>query len=409
MRLLVVGLALAVASPALAGGNVTTTQTEDSITIKGDAADNDYDVKHGTDAQGNDVLVIEGKNGTTINGQPKFEIILNRDPNRFREVHIDYSGGGDDVTVDLSGVPEDRRLDELDVDADEAGTTTIKNTTMSPDGDIAVSPGGTVVIEDCDAESLGITGAGGGSVTVKGCNVSKKVKVDVSDSDTEVTIQDSFFGDTKVKGGSKVNVQNRLQFRVQRSQARKVSLGSGAGADEVAFEDSTVEQLSAKLGGGNDWISFTGTTAGKVGLDGGPGDDCFDDMQDQNVFASFKEKGFEPAACNGGAELEWFIDPFSNPEEPLSWPEDAVAWRTVNPANGHVDGPFALPGHGAALNLPERDPSDLAPPAHWGLGQECAAGKVEFFHVHEAWEGHGDPDDDGCGHGLQEWGRLAPI
>lgn len=47
-------LLLLLSAAALADGNVTTTQTADSITIRGDDADNDSDVKHGTDAMGYD-------------------------------------------------------------------------------------------------------------------------------------------------------------------------------------------------------------------------------------------------------------------------------------------------------------------------------------------------------------------
>lgn len=398
-------LMLALPVAARADGDVTTTQTADTITIKGDAADNDFDVKHGTDAMGNDVLVIEGKNGTTINGQPKFEIRLTAGRNRFQNVSVESSGGGDDVTVDLSGLPTDRRLDELRVSGDPAGTSTIKNAEMTLNGDIAVSTGGTITVEGCGAESVAITGAGGGSVTLKECNVDKKVSVDVR-GDTEVTIQGSFFGDIKNKSGTPVNVQNRSKFQVLRSTGRKVSYSGGEGDEEVAFEDSTLEQVSVKLGGGSDLVSFAGSTIEKVSVDGGAGDaDCLDETQGGNLFASFKEKGFEP--CDN-VNLAFQSGAGSNALDPETWPEDAVAWRTVNPEAGHLDGPFALPGQGAALGLSERDPAMLAPPAHWGIGPECVEGPVELQHVHDAWESHGDPDEEGCGHGFLEWGFFLP-
>jgi hypothetical protein len=394
-------LALLLPAAAFADGNVTTTQTVDTITIQGDGAGNDYDVKHGTDAMGNDVLVIEGKNNTTINGEAKFEIRLNPGATRFTKVDVQFSGGGDDVTVDLSGIPEDRRLEELEVSSDTNGTTTIKNAQMTSGGKINVDTGGTVNVESSDAMSLNITGESG-TVVVKDCNIEKKVKVETKDAD--VTIQDSFFGDAKIKGGSKVNVQNRLRFRVQRSTAGKVSFGSGPGDDEVAFEDSTVEQVSAKLGDGDDQISFTGTTADKVSVDGGPGElDCLDQSGGGNVFGSFKEKGFEPLECLG-VELEFFA-PGSNPfVEP---PENAVAWKVQN--GGHEDGPFALPGAENPFGLPVLDPAALPLPAHWGQGPECVSGPTQLHHVHDAFDGHADPDEKGCGHGILSWGELVPV
>jgi hypothetical protein len=33
---------------------------------------------------------------------------------------------------------------------------------------------------------------------------------------------------------------------------------------------------------------------------------------------------------------------------------------------------------------------------------------VQLYHAHDAWEGHGDPDDEGCGHGFLEWGFFLP-
>lgn len=399
-------LALTLPAAAHADGNVTTTQTGESITIKGDAADNDFDVKHGTDAMGNDVLVIEGKNGTTINGQPKFEIRLDPDPNRFESISIESSGGGDDVTVDLSGLPEGLRLDELKAAGDADGTTTIKNVRTTPKGDIDVRTGGTIVIEACDADNIDILGGGDGSVTVKECNVTKKIALQPGVEGNEITIQDSFFGDVKNKSGNPVNVQNRSQFRILRSTGRKVSYSGSEAEDEIAFEDSTIEQVSLKLGGGNDLASFAGSTIEKVSVDGGAGDaDCLDETQGGNLFGSFKTKGFEP--CDD-ANLAFQSGAGSDALDPETWPEDAVAWRTVNPEAGHLDGPFALPGQGALLGLPERDPSMLAPPAHWGLGPECVAGPVQLQHVHDAWEGHSDPDDEGCGHGFLEWGFFLP-
>ena len=402
-RLLVTALPLLLLpAAALADGNVTTTQTADTITIKGDDAGNDFDVKHGTDTNGNDVLVIEGKNNTTINGQAKFEIRLNPGPTRFTDVKIEFSGGGDDITVDLSGLPEDRRLDTLRADCDPNGSSTIKNVQMSAKGDIEVVTGGPIVVEGCDAESLDIAGPNGGSVTVKECNLTKKLQVEKGVEGTEITIQDSFFGDIKNKSGNPVNVQNRSQLRVLRSTGRKVSYSGSTAEDEIAFEDSTIEQVSVKLGGGNDLISFAGSTIERVSVDGGPGDgDCLDQTQGGNVFGSFSEKGFEPAAC---LELDFLppgSDPFADP------PEGAVAWLVSD--GSHEDGPFALPGAENPFALPVLDPAMLPLPAHWGQGPECVDGAAQLHHVHDAFAGHDDPNEAGCGHGMLSWGFLVPI
>lgn len=397
-------LTLGVPVGAFADGDVKTTQTETTIAIKGDASANEYDVKYTTDAQGNDVLRIEGKNGTTINGTPTFDIRLNADPNRFEEVTIDDGGGADKVTVDLSNLPAAKRLHELTVDGANGGTTTVKNVQMDPGGKLQVNTGGDVTVDTCDTTGLKIDGFGDGTVTVKNCNVEGKLTVDTTNTDATITIQDSFFQDGKVKGGGKVDVQNRLNFRIERTAARKVSFTGGSGDDEVAFEDSSFEQASAKMGGGDDLVSFSGAEIGKVGVDGGAGDfDCFDDTGGSNTFVSLKTKGFEDGACSGFV-LD-FGPPGQNPfAEP---PEGAVAWRVVN--GGHQDGPFALPGASNPLGLPELDPASLTPPAHWGQGPECTGGMTQLFHVHDVFDGHADPDEDGCGHGVLSWGFLVPT
>jgi len=396
-------LMLAFPIAAFANGNVTTTQTEATITIQGDASANEYDVKHDTDAQGNSVLVLVGKNGTTINGTPTFEIRLNAGPTKFQNLIVSPSAGADKVVVDLSGLPADRRFQGVDVDAAVGGTTTIKNVQMEPRGRIELNTGGTVSVEDCDSTLLRVRGEEGGTVAIKNCNIDGKVNVDTTDSETEVTVQDSFLGDLKVKGGSKVNVQNRLQFRVQRGSGKKIAYESGVGDDEVAFEDSTFESISAKLGGGADWISFTRTTAEKVSLDGGAGDaDCFDDTQDQNVFGSIKERGFEVCL---GLPFEFFDLGADPQDEP---PPDAVVWRTNNPEIGHIDGPYALPGAPNPLGLSVRDPLVDVAPAQWAEVDKCA-----FIHLHGPFAGHGDPapgppdTESACGHGALEYGAFV--
>ena len=51
----------------------------------------------------------------------------------------------------------------------------------------------------------------------------------------------------------------------------------------------------------------------------------------------------------------------------------------------------------------------LPPPAHWGQGPECVAGATQLHHVHDAFDGHDDPNEAGCGHGMLSWGFLVPI
>jgi hypothetical protein len=95
--------------------------------------------------------------------------------------------------------------------------------------------------------------------------------------------------------------------------------------------------------------------------------------------------------------------PGSNPfAEP---PEEAVAFQN----GGHEDGPFALPGAENPFGLPVLEPAALPLPAHWGQGPECVGGMAQLHHVHDAFDGHEDPDEAGCGHGVLLWGELVPV
>jgi hypothetical protein len=387
-------LLLALPSATLAQADVTTTQTETEIDITApDGAK--FDVKVGKDAMDNDVLVIEGKDGTTVNGQAKFEIRLNPGANRFKKVEV---FGGDEVTVDLSGMPEDRRLQELEVRATD--NVTVKNVQTEPNGKIRVATGDTATVEDCDTANMNLLGVD--EVRVRRCNVDKRLRVLNDEGDVDAAVEDSFYekGEFGVKDPEKVR---SLKTRVQRSQSKKVSFSGNGGNDEVAFEDSESDSVAVKLGGGADTVSLAGSVIHKASLDGGAGAlDCFEDAGG-NVLGSVKLKGFEKGACEG-VDLAFGPtgqNPFVEP------PEDAVAWIVSD--GGHTDGPFALPGAENPLGLPELDPAALPDPAHWGQGPECAAGPVQLHHVHDAFEGHGDPNPSGCGHGTLAWGFLDPI
>lgn len=396
---------LLAAGAALAEGNVETERTADGIVIKGQGGNTAFDVTYGTDDMGNDVLVITGRNDTTINNEASFQVSL-RDP--LATLVIERSA---DVNVDLSGLPEAKRFQEVTVTGsgnDE--TITIRNVQLGEKGKIVVDAGfGTdsVTIEDCDTQSLVVRSHESGSVGVRRCNVDRRLRIETGQGDAEVHVEDSFYqkADIKMNG---VGAVQPSRTRIERTAGRKTSFSGTSGDDEVTFENVMLYTLKLKLGDGDDLVSFTGSTVYKLGVDGGRGDDCFDDMQNQNVFMSFKEKNFEPAACNGGGmQLEYFglgADPVEDP------PGNAVAWRSRNPEIGHSDGPFALPGHGAALGLTEKDPLDDVDPAHWADPDIC-----EFIHLHGSFEGHGDPapgpptTESACGHGALEWARLAPI
>ena len=400
-------LTLLLPSAALANGNVTTERTDKGLIIRGDSGDHEFDVKYGKDAQNNDVLVVEGKNGTTVNGQEKFEVALPGGKNKLSELDIELgSGGPDTVTVDLSGLPDDKRFSDIDVDGAE-GTTQVKNVNTDGGKLRVETAGGNTTIEGCDAGSLNVKADGSGSITIRSCNAGK-LKVFNAGENTTLTVEDSFYGDADLRSNGKAEVEPSLDARIQRTTGKKISFRGGGADDEIAFEDNVIDSVSAKLGDGNDLISFTGSTIEKVSIDGGPGPlDCFDDTENGNVFGSFKEKGFEPGACDGAVTLEYF-DLGANPaDEP---PDDAVAWRTNNPEVPHTDGPFALPGELNPLGLPVLDPLDVAPPAHWAEPDVCS-----FIHLHDEFLGHDDPapgppdTKSASGHGVLEWARFVPI
>jgi hypothetical protein len=393
-RALPLCLLLVLPAAGFAQGTVTTTQTETEITIDaGDGAK--FDVKVGKDAQDNDVLVIEGKDGTTINGDPKFEIRLNPGINKFEQVEVN---GGDEVTIDLQNMPEDRRLEEVDVNFTDK--VTVKNVQTTAGGKIRVGGSDDATVEDCDTSHLNIVK--GDKATVRRCNVDTRLRIVNDEGNVDATVEDTFYQQGQFGVKDSKTVQGSLKTRVRRSTGGKVSFQGASSDDEVVFEDSTAQQVAVKLGDGADLASFAGTTIDKLSLDGGRGElDCFDENEDGNVFASLKLKGFEPLGCLGG-ELE-FLFPGSSPfVEP---PEGAVAWKVQN--GGHEDGPFALPGQDD-LGLEVRDPTDVDP-GDWGIGPECVIGMAQAFHVHGPFEGHADPDEFGCGHGVLLWGFLEPI
>jgi hypothetical protein len=386
-------LLLSLPCGALAQVDVTTTQTETEIKIEGpDGAK--FDVKVGKNAADQDVLVIEGKDGTTINGDAKFEIRLNPGFNRFKSVEI---FGGDDVTVDLSGMPEDRRLEALEVrNADNA---TVKNVAMDDKGKIRVVTCEKATVEDCDTPQMNVLEVD--EVTVRRCNIDKKLKILNKEGDVDATVEDSFYqtGEFGVKDPEKVR---SLKSQVRRSQSKKVSFSGNGGNDEVAFEESELDAVALKLGGGADTVSLASSVIHKASLDGGAGDlDCFEDAGG-NTLGSVKMKGFEPTGCAGGVLV--FDLAGSNPFAPP--PKSAVAWKVQN--GGHQDGPFALPGQ-SGLGLPELAPDDIELPAHWGQGPECEIADQPVYHVHDAFQGHDDPDETGCGHGVLLWGFFDGV
>jgi hypothetical protein len=404
-------LALVVAGGALANGNVGVgigTDENDVISISGDGGNNEIEIRYGTDAQGNDVLIIEGKNGTTIQGQPKVEVPLPGGTDKIVGISVSPGDGADKVTVDLSGLPEGKRLEEVEVEDDlqnDQGndTVTIKNARLTGASKLKVEHEGgsdTTVVEDCDASNLNLNGSEGDEVTVRRCNVDKRIKIDGPHSG--ITIEDSFYYGLQIKDGTKTGVQPSRSTRVERTTGKKVSYLGAAGDEEVAFVDNEIESVSARLGDGFDLVWFAGTIADKVSLDGGPGEaDCFDDTQAPNVIGSLSEKNFE--LCPGAGVLDWYVSG-ANPN--LDPPEEAVAWRTNNFEIGHIDGPFALPGVANPLGLPVLDPLVDVAPAHWGAEAIC-----EFFHLHDAFRGHGDPapgppdTESACGHGVLEYAR----
>jgi hypothetical protein len=418
-----VALLLALPGAASAAGDVSVVTVGGKVSIHGDGGANEFTVKHGTDAMGNDVLVVEGQNGTTVGGQPKAEIPLpagNGDGTKVSEVEI-FPGAGDDrVTVSLAGLPEGKRLDELGIEDEGADsgndTVLLDDVLLRSGGKLKVKHGegdDTTDLDDCDAGRMNFTDtAGSNDVELEDCNVFDQLRIDLGPGPNDIEVEDCFYRQAKINTkGSKTDVEPsraKLRSRVSNTTGGKISFGGTPGGDEIVFENSQLESVSVKAGDGNDLVSTLGTSFDALGLDGGPGAlDCFDDLGGNAIPASFKTKGFEPGACKGAVVLEYFglgADPIDEP------PQDAVAWRTNNPEIGHLDGPFALPGAENPLALPVLDPLTGVDPAHWADPDLC-----DWIHLHDAFEGHGDPapgppdTESACGHGALEWARLVPA
>jgi hypothetical protein len=411
MRTLPLCLLLALAAPSVALANDVGFGLDHKgrLSITGDADGNEIEVKY--DPATNSI-VIEGKNGTTVRGAASGSVPLPADPDSIPEITVSPGLGDDKVTIDLSGLPESQRPEKVTVEEDNGGgddTTTLKNVQVAGRrGTIALKPGSgndTTVVDGCDATAVNVRDrVGDNSITVKNCNVDGTLTIEPSAGKNTVEVMDTFYQDSIIRPKGLPTVEPSLEGRIQRTQGKKISFSGTDGADDVSFEDNVIEQASVKLGDGDDRLAFSGSTIDKLGADGGAGElDCLDQSGGGNVFASFKEKGFEPLECLG-VELEFFA-PGSNPfVEP---PENAVAWKVQN--GGHEDGPFALPGAENPFGLPVLDPASLPPPAHWGQGTECVAGMVQLHHIHDEFEGHADPDDEGCGHGILLWGELVPV
>jgi hypothetical protein len=403
-------LLLALPGAALADGNVGVgvgTEKRGVISISGDGGNNEVEIRYNAE---NGTLVIEGKNGTLVRGETMIEIPLPDGPDKITAVVCSPGEGNDTVLVDLEGLPDGKRLEELQVeDTDQRDTgndsVTVKNVSLTGRGRLKVGQEAgddTTVVEDCDATNLNVDGGPGDDVTIRECNVRKRIKVDGDHEN--ITIEDTFYPDLQIKDGTVPDtVQPSRRTIIERTTGKKVSFSGGSADNEVVFVDNVIESVSAKLGDGDDLISFTGTTADKVSIDGGPGAlDC-NESEDGNAFGSFKEKGFEPVACLG-VELD-FLPPGANPF--LEPPEEAVAWKVTN--GPHGDGPYALPGAENPLGLPVLAPDPLVPPAHWGQGPECVDGMAQLHHIHDDFDGHGDPDEEGCGHGVLSWGVLVDL
>ena len=77
-------------------------------------------------------------------------------------------------------------------------------------------------------------------------------------------------------------------------------------------------------------------------------------------------------------------------------PEGAVAWMAENSAEIHSDGPYALPGKPNPDGLPVLDRLDVGD-AFWGFSIYDNCGD---WHLHGTFNGHDDPDESACGHGI---------
>jgi hypothetical protein len=403
-------LLLALPLAAHADGNVGVgvgTEKRGVISISGDGGNNEVEIRYNAT---NGTLVIEGKNGTLVRGETMIEIPLPDGQGEIKAITFSPGEGNDQVTVDLEGLPADKRLEELEIeDVDQSDTgndsVTVKNVSLTGRGRLKVGQEAgedTTVIEGCDATNLNVEGGGTDDVTIRNCNAGKRIKVEGDHEN--VTIEDTFYPDLQIRE-TPGTVQPSRRTRIERTTGKKVSFSGGGANHEVAFVDNEIESVSARLGDGDDLISFAGSTIEKVSIDGGPGAlDCYDESVDGNVIGSLKQKGFEP--CGGSLVPEYFglgADPIDEP------PQDAVAWRTNNPEIDHQDGPFALPGAANPLGFPVLDPLTDVPPAHWAEPDFCA-----YIHLHGDFEGHDDPapgppsTESACGHGALEWARLVP-
>ena len=114
------------------------------------------------------------------------EIPLPDGPDKIKSIVFSPGEGNDSTTVDLSNLPADKRLEELQIeDTDQTDTgndnVTVKNVSLTGRGRLKVGQEAgedATVIEGCDATNLNVDGGAGDDVTIRNCNVNKRIKID---------------------------------------------------------------------------------------------------------------------------------------------------------------------------------------------------------------------------------------
>jgi hypothetical protein len=307
-RWLPFAFALALAAPAWAGGEVGVVTGGGKIRIfSADDQGQTVEVTVRSDG-GMTFLRIEGKDGTQVGDADADPTVVEVEltPGIFEEVDVDLGAAGDDLTVDLDGLPDDLRFRKIEIedegDASGDDTTTVRNARLAGDDPkIKIRPGegnDTVTVEDCDACKVDVVDAkGSNQVTIERCNIDDKLQIIGKGASIKLTVRDSFYGTAKIKTKDKGGVQPSLDARIERSSGASLDL-RGDGGDDVIFLDQTSgAELKVKVKNGDDQLFVSGSVFTESRLSGGKGFDCYDVVD--SALGDMDVTSFDQDFCEG--------------------------------------------------------------------------------------------------------------
>jgi hypothetical protein len=284
----------------LLAGDVLVNVVRGNLVVQGDAVDNDITITAGAERGS---FVVTGLNGTTVhqNGQtPANEVTVS---GVRGDVRINLGEGNDSVSLVNANVRGDVIVrtgagdDEISVDETSIG------------GRLAIDAGA-----DNDTVTLGSAaniGALEGALRVQ-----KGIHVDLGSGNDMLTLDQAAtrssigvhggLGDDEISASvAKGNVLAVLggegmdTITLDDVRARYLGVLAGAGNDHVSIQDSVFTSLGVALGDGDDTLSVGGNEARIAVMLGGPGEDTFEELS-ENDFTFELIRGFEvPADANG--------------------------------------------------------------------------------------------------------------